>query len=52
MQVTLHLEEISRLEAEERTVLEHYASKIENVSDADFVRLVEKLSIGKMLTPF
>ena len=41
------LQNMSRMEAAERAVLEHYNKEIENVSDADFIKLVEQMTIGK-----
>ena len=41
------LQNMSRMEAAERAVLEHYNKEIENVSDADFIKLVEQITIGK-----
>ena len=42
------LQNMSRMEAAERAVLEHYNKGIENVSDADFIKLVEQMTIGKL----
>ena len=41
------LQNLLRMEATERAVLEHYNKEIENVSDADFIKLVEQMAIGK-----
>ena len=49
-QATLHLQELSHLAAGEMTVFEHCMSEIKHVSDADFVRFVEALSIGKVFS--
>ena len=43
------LQNMSRTEAAERAVLEHYNKEIKNVSDADFIKLVEQMTIGKFL---
>ena len=42
------LQNMSGMEAAERAVLEHYNKEIENVSDADFIKLVEQMTIGKL----
>ena len=47
MQLTNQLQKLSVKESEEQEVLDVYSSKIDNVSDADFIRLVEEVSIGK-----
>ena len=49
-QATLHLQELSHLAAGEMAVFEHCMSEIKHVSDADFVRFVEALSIGKVFS--
>ena len=41
------LQNMSRKEAAERAVLEHYNKEIENVSDAEFIKLVEQMTIDK-----
>ena len=44
---TDQLQNMSRMEAAERAVLKHYNKEIDNVSDADFIKLVEQMTIGK-----
>ena len=44
---TDQLQNISRMEAAERAVLEHYNKEIDNVSAADFIKLVEQMTIGE-----
>ena len=41
------LQKMSRMEAAERAVLEHYSKEIDDVSDADFIKLVEQITTGK-----
>ena len=41
------LQNMSGMEAAERAVLEHYSKEIDDVSDADFIKLVEQITTGK-----
>ena len=40
------LKNMSNMEAAEKAVLNYYSTDMENVSDADFIRLVEQMSVG------